>query len=375
LDFGFEKKSEIARERKIMNTRIRLSFGPILENPNSKMQNRIVEGWSRREFLKTAALAASGALFGSPSDSLAAEAPPETTRIRLVSIPGVCVAPQYVSEELLRGEGFTDVQYVKLQLGGLYKAFAAGDVDLSMAYAPPFIIQIDAGEPIVLLGGVHAGCYELFGTDRVRAIRDLKGKTVAIPALGSPHHVFLASMAAYVGIDPRKDINWVTHPVPDSMRLLADKKIDALMGFPPVAQELRAKKIGHIVVNSGTDRPWSQYFCCVMASNREFVRKHPAATKRAMRAILKANQICALEPERAARLLVDKGFTPQYDYALQTMKEIPYGKWRDYDAEDSVRFYSLRLQEAGMIKASPQRIISQGTDWRFLRELKKELKT
>ncbi len=53
-----------------------------------------------------------------------------------------------------------------------------------MAYLrPPFIIQIDAGEPIVLLGGVHAGCYELFGTDRVRTIRDLKGKTVAIPAL------------------------------------------------------------------------------------------------------------------------------------------------------------------------------------------------
>jgi NitT/TauT family transport system substrate-binding protein len=330
--------------------------------------------WSRREFLKTAALAAGGALFGSPSDSLAAEVPPETTRIRLTSIPGVCVAPQYVAEELLRGEGFTDVQYVKLKLDELYKAFASGDVDISMAYAPPFIIQIEAGEPILLLGGVHSGCFELFGSQQVRAIRDLKGKTVAIPGLGSPHHVFVASMAAYVGIDPRKDINWATHPVPESMRLLAETKIDALMGFPPVSQELRAKKIGRVVVNSGADRPWSQYFCCVMASNREFVRKHPAATKRAMRAILKANQMCALEPERVARLLVDKGFTPQYDYAVQTIKEIPYGKWRDYDAEDTVRFYSLRLQEAGMIKSSPQKIIAQGTDWRFLRELKKELK-
>jgi NitT/TauT family transport system substrate-binding protein len=284
------------------------------------------------------------------------------------------VAPQYVAEELLRSEGFTDVQYVKLKLDGLYKAFASGDVDISMAYAPPFIIQIEAGEPILLLGGVHSGCYELFGSQNVRAIRDLKGKTVAIPGLGSPHHVFVASMVAYVGIDPRKDINWATHPVPESMRLLAETKIDALMGFPPVSQELRAKKIGRVVVNSGADRPWSQYFCCVMASNREFVRKHPAATKRAMRAILKANQMCALEPERVARLLVDKGFTSQYDYAVQAIKEIPYIKWSDYDAEDTVRFYSLRLQEAGMIKSSPQKIIAQGTDWRFLRELKKELK-
>jgi NitT/TauT family transport system substrate-binding protein len=94
-----------------------------------------------------------------------------------------------------------------------------------------------------------------------------------------------------------------------------------------------------------------------------------------MRAILKANQICALEPERAACVLVAKGFTPQYDYALQTMKEISYGKWRDYDTEDTVRFYALRLQEAGMIKSTPQKIIAQGTDWRFIRDLKKELKT
>ena len=341
------------------------------ENHLSKRHN---DQWNRREFLTTAALAGTGVVLGLRSEAIAAEPPPETKRIRLVSVPGVCVAPQYVSEELLRSEGFTDVQYVKLKLDELYKAFASGAVDVSMAFVPPFIVQIEAGEPIVLLGGVHAGCFEVFGTDRVRAIRDLKGKTVGIPALGSPHHAFLASMAAYVGIDPRKDINWVTHPAADSIRLLAERKIDAFMAFPPAAQELRAKKIGNLVANSGVDRPWSQYFCCVIASNREFVRKHPAATKRAMRAILKANQICALEPERAARLLVDKGFTTNYDYALQTMKEIPYGKWRDYDAEDSVRFYSLRLQEAGMIKSSPQKIIAQGTDWRFLRELKKELK-
>jgi hypothetical protein len=76
---------------------------------------------------------------------------------------------------------------------------------------------------------------------------------------------------------------------------------------------------------------------------------------------LKGADICALEPERAARALVDGGFTPRYDYALQTMKEVPYNKWRVYDPEDSVRFYALRLREAGMIKSTPQRLIAQGT--------------
>jgi NitT/TauT family transport system substrate-binding protein len=145
------------------------------------------------------------------------------------------------------------------------------------------------------------------------------------------------------------------------------------MGFPPVPQELRQKKIGHVIVNSGIDRPWSQYFCCIVAGNREFVHRHPVATKRALRAIAKATNFCAAEPEQAARLVAAKGYP--YDYALQTMKEIRYARWKEYDPEDTVRFYSLRLREAGMIKSIPSKIIAQGTDWRFFNELKQELKS
>jgi len=181
-------------------------------------------------------------------------------------------------------------------------------------------------------------------------------------------------MAAYVGLNPRQDINWVTHKTVDSAELLAAGKLDALIGFPPVPQELRAKRIGHVIVNSSVDRPWSQYFCCTVAARKEFVQRNPVATKRAVRAILKATDVCALEPERAARAIVDRGFTKAYDYALATMKEIPYNRWREYDPEDTARFYALRLREVGMLKNTPQKILADGTDWRFLKELKKELK-
>jgi NitT/TauT family transport system substrate-binding protein len=182
-------------------------------------------------------------------------------------------------------------------------------------------------------------------------------------------------MAAYVGLDPRKDINWVKHRPGEAMQLLADGKIDAYLGFPTEPQELRAKKIGRVVVNSAVDRPWSQYFCCMLTGNREFVRKNPVATKRAMRAILKSAEICAVAPERVAKSIVAKGVAKNYDYALEAIKSLPYGRWREYDAEDTVRFWALRLHEAGMIKSSPQKIIAQGTDWRFLKELRKELKS
>ena len=330
---------------------------------------------SRREFVRDITIAGAASALGVSHSVFAAEAPPETRRLTLVRDPTICLAPQYVAEELLKDEGFTDVRYLPLETGlGIGDMLASGKADLSMEAAPVLILNLDAGHPIVLLAGAHVGCYELFATGGVRTIRDLKGKTVAVSQLRDDRHAFIASMATHVGLDPRKDINWVTHSAAESMKLLAEGKVDAFLAFPPEPQELRAKRIGRLVLSITVDKPWSQYFCCLMAGNREFVRKHPVATKRVLRALLKANSICAAEPERIARLLVSKGYAQAYDYALQTLKEIPYARWREYDAEDTVRFYALRLQEAGMIKSGAKKILAQGTDWRFLNELKKELK-
>src|SRR5262249_48627924 len=152
---------------------------------------------------------------------------------------------------------------------GLSEALGSGEVDIGSDFAPLEIIQLDRGVPVVVLAGVHVGCFELFGSQRVQAIRDLKGKTVGVRGLETPPYAFLASMIAYVGLDPRKDIAWATYPSEESMRLLAEGRIDAFMGFPPEPQELRARKIGHVVVNSGVDRPWSQYYCCMAMGNRD----------------------------------------------------------------------------------------------------------
>jgi NitT/TauT family transport system substrate-binding protein len=329
--------------------------------------------FSRRKFLAGLTLTGTAGLLGLYPRPVAAEPPPETTRLRLVRSLSICSAPQFVADELLQLEGFTDVQYVTASKGA-YVALAAGEADINSGLGAQLILRIDAGDPLVVLSGIHAGCFELFATERIRTVKDLKGKTVAVPGMGTSHHLVVVSVAAYVGLDPRSDITFVTPAPAEAMQLLAAGKIDAMMGFPPEPQELRARQIGHVVFNMTTDRPWSQYFCCMLASNWDFVRRHPVATRRAVRAILKANALCAQEPERAARVLVDKGITQHYDYAVQALKELPYGTWREYDAEDTLRFYALRLHEAGMVKASPQKLIAQGTDWRFLNELKKELK-
>jgi NitT/TauT family transport system substrate-binding protein len=318
---------------------------------------------------------AGAAVVAGRAERAGAEPPPETTRLRLVRSPSMCWAPQYVAEPLLRAEGFTDVGYFDMPVGrAVSTALTSGDADLSMNFVGPNILRVDQGDPVVFLAGVHVGCFELFGSDRLRKISDLKGKTVAVSGIGGTEYVFLASMAAYVGLDPRKDIRWRVHDPDEGLKLFVEGQIDAYIGFPPRPQELRARKVGRVIVNSATDRPWSQYFCCLLTGSREFVKKHPVATKRAMRAILKAADLCTTEPARMARFLVDHHYTARYDFMLQVLQELPYGKWRDYDPEDTIRFYALRLHEAGVLKTSPQKVIANASDWRILNELKKELK-
>jgi NitT/TauT family transport system substrate-binding protein len=329
---------------------------------------------SRRDFLASASLAAAAGVLGARA-SLANEGPLETTTIRLVRTSGICVAPIYIAEELLRAEGFTDIRYVSAP-GGVASAQVTtrGEADFLLTFAAPLLIPMDAGEPLTVIAGAHVGCFELVANDTVHRIADLKGKSVGVQAIGASQHVFLASMATYVGLDPNKDINWVTSSSPKPKELFVEGKIDAFLGFPPEPQEMRVRSIGHVIVNSAVDRPWSQYFCCMLAGNTVFIRNNPVATKRVARAVLKAADFCAADPAGAAQRLVDGGFTQRYDYALQTLSELPYDRWREYDPEDTLRFYALRLHEAGMIESTPNQILAEGTDWRFLNELKRELK-
>ena len=331
---------------------------------------------NRRRFVRDLTVAAAAGALGLGRELLAAEPAPETTRIRIGQVPNNCWAPQYMAEELLRDEGFANLEYVR-HAGSqeAYQTLASGKIDMTMAFSSGFVLQADDGAPVTMLAGIHPGCQELVATREIRSIRDLKGKSVAITALNNPNHGFLAAIVGHVGLDPRRDINWVViKDQAELIRQLAAGKVDATIVSPPVSYEIRPRGIGHVLVNMTTDRPWSQYFCCVLTGNRDFVRKNPVATKRAMRAILKGADLCA-NPERVAKHLVSRGFYKDPAVTLQMLQDIPYARWRELQTEDTVRYYALRLHEAGMIKSNPRKILTEMTDFRFLNELKKELKT
>jgi NitT/TauT family transport system substrate-binding protein len=330
---------------------------------------------SRRDFLSTLSVAGAAGVFGARTPR-AGEAPPETSTVLIGGDPpGICIAPQYMAEDLLRAEGFTEIRYLSAPGSvALLEMISNGEVNFGIVFVLSSIVEMEAGHPLTLVAGIHSGCFELFADDGIDSIKDLKGRSVVVPRIPSAPHFLVSVMASYVGLDPVKDINWVTSlPLPP-LQLFEDGEADAFLAFPPAPQELHARKIGRVILDTGMDRPWSQYFCCMLAGNTDFVREHPAATKRVLRAILKANDLCVAEPERVAQQLVDRGLTERCDYAVQTLTTLPYGTWRDYDPEDTVRFFALRLHETGFIKSTPKTIIENGTDWRFLNELKRELK-
>jgi NitT/TauT family transport system substrate-binding protein len=328
---------------------------------------------SRRSFMA----GLSGIAIGSSTSPALSEPPPETTTVRLPQyFPASCDGPLYFAKQLLKADGFADVRYVQGDVGVESSVWLErGEIDFNFDYAPIRINSIEIGAPIKVLTGLHSGCLELIANKTVNTIKDLKGRRVGVSSVYALHTVLVSLMAAYIGLDPVNDIQWMKYEDASPIELFVDGKIDVFLAAPPEPQALRARKIGHTILNVATDNPWSQHFCCMLAGHAGYVEKYPVATKRVMRALFKAVDLCASDPKVVAQQLVADKFADQYEYALETLTDARYDRWREFDAEDTMRFYALRMQEVGFIKSNPQQIITDGTDWRFLEELKRELKT
>jgi NitT/TauT family transport system substrate-binding protein len=351
------------------------------------MYKKIIDGLSRREFISKSVAAGTAMYLGLGNDlGLAAfEPPPETTTVRFQKIQSPCWVPQLVAEPLLREEGFTNIQYVeheKISQGE--EDILAGKVDFTADFTAQSLMKFDPGNPIDFISGLHVGCWSLIGSDRIKSVRDLKGKKVwalgqrstsseyAVKALPN---VFFKALIGHVGLDPDNDVEYVVVPKDEAIELFKRGEIDAFLSFPPGPQQLMAAGIGQVIVDTNVDRPWAQYYCCMITGSRDFLRNNPIATRKVIRSILRANDLVSQDPAMAAQLLVDRKLRKANDqeFMVQALSGIPYDKWRHYSPEDSIRFWALRLKELRLIKYSPQEYINKNTDWSHIASLKDEM--
>ena len=182
---------------------------------------------TRRRFLTTMSLAGAASVLRAPL-GLAAEGPLETMTVRFQT-GALCNSSLSIAEEMLRAEGFTEIRYVEEGRNPI-RPVMQGEVDFSPAYANTCVRAIDAGEPLMLLAGLMVGCFELFAREGIDSVAELKGKSIGVGAAGSLSQELLTLITTQVGLDPAKDIHWITSPKVKPIELCEQGRIEPDLG-------------------------------------------------------------------------------------------------------------------------------------------------
>ena len=331
--------------------------------------------FNRRTLLGSAAAALAVACAPKSASATAAPSlgPPETATIRLGGRAG-CDPWTWLVEDFLKEEGFTEVTSATVP-----DSLVKGLSDISVNYGNNQVARVDAGQPIVALGGTHVGCIELWAVPGINGIRDLRGKRLVAGKQDVALDVFYGlwvSLLTSVGVDPSEvNFTFPTDPNKSETDYFIEGKTDATLAAVTQGPLLRAnpKNPGHQIFDMTVDKPWSQYYCCLLVANRDWAKANPNAAKRATRAVLRAIDYGAKDRDRAVAIAVDKKVTQNPKILLEAIKDLPYN-WRDYDPADTMRYYALRLADAKLLKKTPAQIIADGTDFAFFRQMQKELK-
>jgi len=336
-----------------------------------------------------AALAACTPTSGAASGGSKELPPPETTTLRIAN-PPTCDPGMWLASGYLREEGFTDVQFIDAPFydrAWLTKGLA----DVAPAHPQLLTAAIDAGLPITVLAGLHTGCFELWVDQSIRNVGDLRGRRIAVRAadMTDEFYVFFAAILGYQGIALR-DVHFVEAGDAEDYNGMRtaylEGRADAFFAGGAQGPFLRrAKAPGHVVLDTMMDKPWSTYFCCHLAANRDWARQYPIATKRLTRAVLRASDAAARDRARAvsdsvvlaASMSLANG-KPNTNFrdgpiVTETMAMCTYN-WRDVEPAETLRFFGLRLADAKLIKSTPQQLIDRGTDFAYVRQLRTELR-
>ncbi len=295
---------------------------------------------------------------------------PETATIRVGTLP--CDHPVMASEPFLQQEGFTRSEILA---GG---QLLAGRVDIDIAFVVLLPQWLQDGHRLVVLGGLHPGCVEIWAQPEIGSLRDLRGRTVVVTArtLANPGYSYLAIALKHAGVDP-SEVNWVVQPDANPMNLFLQGRNDAVLATTTAVAALRSNPAnrGRVIHNQLMDLPWSRLACCLLVAREEWYRANPVATKRALRAILRSADAQTADRSDAVKRVTDRGLfggPANFQNVLYAASMVP-ANWRDLDVERSLRFHTQLLADVGLLKVSVDDVL-RTADLRFFAELKSELR-
>ncbi|UUZ80233.1 ABC transporter substrate-binding protein [Paenibacillus sp. P26] len=247
----------------------------------------------------------------SPSSAPAANAKFKTgNKITVAYSSSTCEAPTFAAwkKGFFEAEGLEPVME-KMDFNTLKNGIATGKVDATQGNFSWFK-PAEQGLDVKLTGGPHAGCIQAVAPagSGITSVKDLKGKTIGVDAIGGGPMITLSIELNKLGIDPKKDVQWRVYPSDQLVTAAEKKEIDAFIVWDPAAQKSIDENHYVRILSNAHDEPYKSGYCCYSFVSGELAKKDPEKAAAYTRAILKAAEWVGTHPTEAAQLEVDNKF-------------------------------------------------------------------
>ena len=298
------------------------------------------------------AIAIGSLLLAGCSRKNAGSSTAESNKIRVGYIGLTCEAPIFsaVEKGFFKEEGL-DVSLVKCEWANYKDVLALGGFDITHHLVMYFLKPIEQGLDVKFTAGIHRGCLRVqAGTKSdVHSIKDLRGKRIGVPGMGTPPFIFANRVLGANGIDPGKEITWRVFPAGELGLALDKGEVDAVADSEPIGSLLLADGKVRNVADQAKDAPYKDEYCCAVIVNGKFLAKNPKAAAAATRALLKAAKWVETNPAAAARLSVEKKYlasNPELNtVAISHLRYVPSVS----GAEAAVSSAAAEMKIAGML--------------------------
>lgn len=235
------------------------------------------------------------------------DAAADSNKVRVGYVGITCEAPIFTAVEkgFFKEEGL-DVSLVKCDWKNYKDVLALGGYDVTHHLIMYFLKPIEQGLDVKFTGGIHRGCLRLQASfnGKIRSIKDLRGKRIGVPGMGTPPFIFANRVLGANGIDPSKEITWIVFPAGELGLALDKGEVDAVGTSEPIGSMLVAQGKVWNIADQATDMPYADEYCCAVITSGKFLAKNPKATAAATRALLKAAKWVEANPRAAAELSV-----------------------------------------------------------------------
>src|SRR5688572_23492562 len=189
----------------------------------------------------------------------------ESNKVRVGYIGLTCEAPIFTAVEkgFFKEEGL-DVSLVKCDWKNYKDVLALGGYDVTHHLVMYFLKPIEQGLDVKFTGGIHRGCLRVQAAvkSNIRTVKDLKGKRIGVPGMGTPPFIFAHRVMGANGVDASRDVTWLVYPAGELGLALDKGEIDAIADSEPIGSMLLASGKVRNIADQAADHPYRDEYCC-----------------------------------------------------------------------------------------------------------------